>query len=368
MKVILDNIIFSLQRSGGISTVWYELIKNIQIDNRFDVFFLEYKGADKNILRKNLNLPSDKILNAKVGNSVFVERYKSLQLDITEPFIFVSSYYRICSNKNALNVSIVHDFIYEYYRKGIPKIVHSLQKKFALNKSDLIICISENTKKDLLKFYPKIHSKDIRVIYNGVSNIYKKLQIDKGYEVLDPNLEFLNTKNNILFVGSRASYKNFDKVVNVIASLDNTYHLLIVGEPLSEVEKSDIDSKLSTNRYTVLSRVSNEDLNYIYNLSYALLYPSAYEGFGIPLLEAMKCGLPIIAYNNSSIPEVVGDAGILVDHLDSQTIIESLTRLEDIDFRKKLIEKGYKQNSKFSWDKTIASYLESFKNLYNGKY
>lgn len=368
MKVILDNIIFSLQRSGGISTVWYELIKNIQIDDRFDVFFLEYNGAEKNILRGNLHLSSDKILNRNAGSSVIVERYKSIRLDIKEPFIFVSSYYRICSNKNALNVSIVHDFIYEYYRKGIPKIVHSLQKKFALNKSDLIICISENTKKDLLKFYPKIHSKDIKVIYNGVSNIYKKLQTDKGYEVLDHNLEFLNTKKNILFVGSRASYKNFDKVINVIAGLDNTYHLLIVGEPLSEVEKSDIDSKLSTDSYTVLSRVSNEHLSYIYNLSYVLLYPSAYEGFGIPILEAMKCGLPIIAYNNSSIPEVVGDAGILLNHLDSYTINESLSRLEDIDFRKELIEKGYKHSSKFSWDKTISGYLESFKDLYNGKY
>ena len=122
MRIILDNIIFSLQKSGGISIVWQELIKGILRNPIFSIYCVEYtvKG---NIFRDKIHVPLNRIFH-RSSCLLSIKRYFDVKIKDKEPFIFHSSYYRICSNKKAINVTTVHDFTYEYYYSGIKKKIH----------------------------------------------------------------------------------------------------------------------------------------------------------------------------------------------------------------------------------------------------
>tara|TARA_B110000114_G_C15061007_1_gene385376 strand:+ start:760 stop:1323 length:564 start_codon:yes stop_codon:yes gene_type:complete len=168
MRLILDNIIFNLQNSGGISVVWYELVSRLLKEGNIDSTFLD--DSNTNVFRKNLNIPSSQILNHLSILPMSILRYLNVNLDSDES-IFHSSYYRVSNSPKIKNITTVHDFTYELFKKGVPKRIHTLQKTHALNKSDGIICVSENTKADLLSFHPKIKESKIKVIHNGCLHV-----------------------------------------------------------------------------------------------------------------------------------------------------------------------------------------------------
>ena len=182
LKIIYDNIIFSLQKAGGISVYWYELIKRLQ--NKNNVLFFEKNN--ENIFSKNLNIKT----HIESRLPIKILRYLPFLKNLPEKYIFHSSYYRVSLQKNVLNIVTVYDFTYEFFRRGVAKTIHSLQKGFAINNADGIICISENTKKDLLKFYPNVDEEKVKVIYNGVVDEFKRLK--KSEEVLINEFAILN--------------------------------------------------------------------------------------------------------------------------------------------------------------------------------
>ncbi|MCQ4914109.1 glycosyltransferase family 4 protein [Bacteroides nordii] len=360
MKILLDNIIFSLQRSGGISVVWYEFLKRIlSTKHKVDLFFLEFVEHE-NIFRIQLDIPKENIFRKK-KSFLFYERYFPLQLsfgDSSSCFIFHSSYFRVCSNPNAINITTVHDFTYEYFYRGLHKWIHCWQKYYAIRHSQYIVCISNNTKQDLLKFLPDVDEKKIRVIYNGVSDEYYPLLNINNYKLPYPVNSYL------LFVGERKAYKNFDLVVKSLKYL--TYKLVIVGAELEKEEQKLLDKNLSSDNYCHVGRISNYDLNILYNGAVALIYPSSYEGFGLPVIEAQKAGCPVIAYNSSSISEIIGETPLLMHRLDLQELLKKVNMLSDLELRKDVIEKGIQNAKRFSWDdmyrKLIDLYLEAYDN------
>ncbi|UFH33332.1 glycosyltransferase family 4 protein [Chryseobacterium sp. C-71] len=365
MKIIFDNIIFSLQKSGGISTLIYEILKKyFPLSANKNIYFLDYKENENNIYRKTFEIPSDKILNQR-KEPVKILRYlnpKIANLE-TEKFIFVSSYYRYCKNKTAINVVIVYDFTYEFFGKGLAKTVHSYQKKKAILNASYIICISENTKKDLISIIPQVNKEKIKVLHIGASPDYYAITSDYNLGEINEDLDKLKNKKIVIFVGGRAPYKNFDKAAEAFSLLDDSYHFVIVGPPLTENEENYLSALLLKTNFTVLNGISNNNLNMIYNKAWVLLYPSEYEGFGIPVVEAMNTGLPVIAYNKSSIPEVAGDAGILLNNLSPQSIKDAILKLNNNDYRNEIIEKGFEQAKKFTWDKTIENYISYFEEV-----
>lgn len=359
MKIVYDNMVFNLQKAGGISLYWYEIIKRMLRDN-LSVSFIEQTENNDNIFRNDLFLKNVRI-EKKIKLALL--RYLPLTEKIERKSIFHSSYYRVCWQKDIINVTTVHDFTYEYFRTGLAKWLNYYQKKVAIYKSDGIICISENTKKDLLKFHPWAINKTIKVIYNGVSDDYFKLSADFESDLFN---EYRDRKF-IIFVGDRADYKNFQIVIELLSkALD--YELVIIGgKNLSAGELLQLNSRLE-NRYVHLKGIASQELNILYNLAFCLVYPSKYEGFGIPPLEAMKAGCPVITTNFSSLPEVVGEAAIMVTQIAADEFFKSLKKLENNQYRSDLVQKGYIQAMKFSWDETYSQILSFYHELYSRKF
>lgn len=354
MHIYYDNIIYSLQKVGGISLYWSELGSRLMSKDT-DTSFYGY--PNQNIFAKQLGNKVEKetFLSYKLG------RYLKFFKKLPKGSVFHSSYYRIAKQKNVVNITTVHDFTYEYYRTGLARFIHSWQKSRAINKSDGIICISESTKKDLMKFYPYIEEDSIRIIYNGVGDDFLKLDTSSNY--LNGKLEKLKDKKYILYVGDRSSYKNFNIAVQTVNQLKD-YHLVVVGGgDLNEAEIKSIK-----NEYFHFQGVEPKELNIIYNNAFCLLYPSSYEGFGIPLVEAMKAGCPVVSTNISSIPEVVEDAAFLVDEINANDFIKEILKLEDADFRNVLINKGINQAKKYSWDKCADETYEFYDKIVKKKF
>lgn len=350
MKIYLDNIIFSLQKAGGISAVWKELIEHTKGYEDLDLRFLEYEGSTYNIFRRDLSIPSKDIILRK-RNLLRIKRYLNPSVETKEPFVFHSSYFRICSNKYAKNISTVHDFTYEYFMKGLQQKVHTWQKNRALRNSDIVVCISENTKKDLLRFMSGIDESKIRVIYNGVSEDYKQVETHRW--------DYLG--DYIVFVGSRQPYKQFQFTVEAVK--DTPYKLAIVGGKLSEAEVAFLDDTIGKDKYIYAGFLSNEELNLLYNQAVCLAYPSAYEGFGIPVLEAQRAGCPVLAYNASSIPEVIGETPLLLNCLTIKEFHDKLSLLKKDSVRKEVVSSGLANSQRFSWKKMGEEYVELYKEL-----
>jgi mannosyltransferase len=345
MKLLYDNIIFNLQIAGGISTYWGELIKR-HLYNKMEIDFINYNN--KNIVSKEINLPYSSILNKDLDFNL-IKRFYDIKINQSDSCIFHSSYNRKTNSKVKV-VHTVHDFIHEKYYSGPRNWIHKFQKVKSIQSADFIISISENTKKDLLQFHPYLSEEKIKVIYNGVSD---------DFFPLDQNSKLLEHAPFLLFIGSREEYKNFKFSIELI-KYNKNYLLYIVGAPLSEREKKLLNEKIP-GRWKSFSKVSNVELNLLYNSAFALIYPSNYEGFGIPILEAMKAGTPVLALNSSSIPEVAGTAGVLIDKTDVYMFSEGLRYIEKNSSQ--LIKLGFCQAEKFNWDKCYSETMGVYNDL-----
>lgn len=362
MRVVFDNIIFWLQKSGGGSVYWAELIKRADRLKDVDVFFYDQDRITNNFFRTNLvvqNVRTESFLSLKI------RRYLPFTKSIKHKSIFHSSYFRISNSSKAINVTTIHDFTTEKFRKGLARWVNFQQKKYAIKKSKGIICISENTKKDLLFFFPDTDEKKIRVIYNGVSSDF--LFIEEDFNIADKDSRFLELRNEkyLLYVGHRTDYKNFKMAVKAAFQFKDHYKFVVIGEKFTAAENKEIEQYFDKHEIILISGLHNKELNFLYNKAFALIYPSSYEGFGIPIVEAMKAKCPVVAAKNSSIPEVAGKAAIIIENIDEHKIANAISLLSNPETRHKQIEQGIIQSKKFDWDRTFLSYLKFYTQLYN---
>lgn len=246
----------------------------------------------------------------------------------------------------------VHDLVHEIESDKseiMNKGAHD--RKNMLKLADAIICISENTKNDLMKFYPWLDEKKVRVIYHGFSenNIGK----------------FCETREDYLFyVGKRSGYKNFSiliKAIKILKLSNLSIHVICAGggdfsdDELSEINNAGLNEQF-TQKYMTDSELANS-----YKNAKCFVFTSLYEGFGMPILEAFSFGCPVILSDCSCFPEIAGEAGVYFDPTNEYDLAQKIEKvILDKEYRNKMINEGYKRLSLFSWDDTAKKTVEVY--------
>ncbi|RII29447.1 MAG: glycosyltransferase [Geobacter sp.] len=361
MKIYLDNIIFSLQTAGGISVYWHEMIKRLLTTSQ-NVSFIEQETAKLNIFRKQLHIPSELVHPDRSWPRPLV-RYLAPSAILSPLTIFHSSYYRTHADPRVINIITAYDFIYERYRSGLPRLVHHTQKERAVRHADGIICISDSTKRDLLHHFPHTPESKIKTIHLSAAAEYKRINVPGD---IAPEFSELLDRKVILYVGDRSGYKNFVIALETVHHCKDATLVAVGGRSFANDELTHIN-KLLNGRFQHYATLDNTKLNQLYNLAFCLLYPSSYEGFGIPALEAMQAGCPVVAANCSSLPEVCGSAGIMVAEISVECFVENIGRLTNPLFREDIVHRGLQQAERFSWDHTFDETMEFYRHIHANK-
>ena len=361
MKILFDYSIFFHQKIGGISRYFLNLQKEFLKNNQNSVKILA--PINKNILLKNYK--NNNLLNFYLNNyPLFTKKlFKNINYysskaycNIYKPDIIHNTFFEKKNLKKYKKVITVYDLIHEIYHKDYGKENNYRPKKKSLDNADHIICISNKTKEDLINIY-NIEEKKINVVYLGVQKFNKienqKIRINRPY---------------ILYVGGRSKYKNFDnllKAYSMSKKLQKDFDIVCCGgDKFSEIEKKIIfDYKIDPSKIKQFNANDNE-LNYLYKNASLLVYPSLYEGFGLPTIEAMSLGCPVASSDHSAIIEAVGDAAKLFNPKDSEDIkisIENIVYSEEI--TNNLIKKGYERSNLFTWKKCSEKTMNIYKKI-----
>lgn len=255
-------------------------------------------------------------------------------------------------------LAAIHDINFAHRPKDLPwlkaKYYNHFFPRFA-RKAKRIVTVSYFSKEDLLRTY-KIDEGKVDVVYNGVNTMYTPTT---EAEKMAARLKYSGGADYFLFIGSLHPRKNICGLLRAFdafrTTIDSDTRLLIVGE--SMFKTSDIELAYEGMRYkddvVFTGRLSNEELHQVLGASLALTFVPFFEGFGIPVIEAMNAGVPVICSNTTSLPEVGGHAVLYVDPFSMSQIKDAMVRLyTEKELRDSLIEKGFIQKEKFSWDKT----------------
>ena len=223
-----------------------------------------------------------------------------------------------------------------------------------------IIAVSESTKQSILKHFR--YEGRIWVIPQGINENFKKIKNPKRIEEVKRDLRMNERYRYLLHVGLSTPTKNVELILRSLANLPQC-QLIKVGRftprQIQMIKELNIEERVS-----VLALVPQEKLTEIYNVVDLLIAPSLFEGFGLPVVEAMACGCPVICSKTSSLPEVAGDAAVYIDPLSEKSLREAIDKvLMDGSLREKLMEKGLERAKQFSWEKTAAEVLKVYKEI-----
>lgn len=330
MKVFLDCIIYGIRKTGGIVVYTDELINSLKQHN------VDYVASSKDV----------NFFDKYVG------RYLPSRVPRQSFDVFHSSYYRV-PGRQVPTVVTVHDFIYEKLFSGVKRKVHSWQKFKSIYSADAIICVSHATKADLLEYtHGRIDEKNIHVIHNGVSESFTYLN---SYD---------SNNSYALFVGKRDGYKNFKLAVDAVRRIDGLKLVSVGGGEFGREEVNYLGEENIGTKFINYSVVSEARLNQLYNGAVCLLYMSSYEGFGIPVIEAMRSGCPVINIPCKAIAEVAHGASITVaDFSDVKNIADAVIQCSGSG-REEIIKKGFDMSSRYSWSRTHSETIDVYRTLY----
>lgn len=284
---------------------------------------------------------------------------------MSRPDVFHETYYPEDSSapKDCPVVVTVHDMIQERLSEVFGKKDQtSIRKRAAVERADRVICVSESTRRDLMELFNP-DPKKIQTIHLGAT---RSTPLDTAAD--SPKAHVID-RPFFLYVGMRGGpYKNFDRVLRAYASrqwLRTEFDLIVFGHAAFWREEIDLMASLGLEHPHVRQTMGNDALlGQLYSHAVALIYPSLYEGFGIPPLEAMAYGCPVLCSNRSSIPEVVGDAGLYFEPESVDSMADAMEHVASVaEFRKDLSVRGRERAKLFSWDRCAARTMEVYREL-----
>lgn len=366
MKLFFDYQIFEFQTYGGISRFYAETISalnsigidtivgvkrsdNVHLRQFLDIKHLKHKHylGQRTLEQRLPNLMER--LHLKDANRYYCEKIlKKSDFDFFEP-TYYDSYFLPFLNGRPFSLEI-HDMIPELYPQYFPTDDFQIvQKKLLAPLADIIRVPSLKTKDDLVNIL-NINPDKIYVIPRGtptLPHIDIQPPIDKPY---------------ILYVGERGLYKNFNSLLKEFSHTSNDIHLICTGKPFSNSELQTLAQYGLSDRVTHCF-ASDETLYSLYHYAVAFVYPSDYEGFGLPILEAFDCGCPVLLNNISVFHEVANDAALFFDINNDGEFCEKLDSLFTVDTRNELIKRGYERKKCFSWENSANNTLRALQQI-----
>ena len=359
MRVLYDYSAFVLQDRGGVSRVLFELARHVAKQSGVECRI--FAGLHRNKYIRDASAEDRKIITGwyvphKFGKQRLLNPINKLIFKVFAkwfaPDICHHTYFQTPPvPDHCKRVFTMHDMIHEIYPEMYkPDDPHPLMKKNAIKKCDGIICISENTKSDLARFYD-IEEISVKVIHHGNSfdnvNAAKVIRDNKYW----------------LYVGVRwIKYKNFNIILDVLPQFENIDLICFGGGELTTNEKDYFKVRGICNRVIHVSG-SDETLSGYYTNAEALIYPSLYEGFGLPPVEAMHFGCPVISSYAPPMPEILGNAALFFDPADPAQLIDCLQKVSDEDLRKELVNAGFCKASSYNWNRAAREAVTFYTSL-----
>lgn len=357
MKIAIDARMIQMSGIGTyIKTLMGHGIYDVALGDKDDI--LKYDESVKVISY------SDKIYGA--GEQLhfpFKELKKSGAKLLHVPHYNVPVFY---TGKLAVTV---HDLTHLVLPQFLPNKLAYLYAKFligyAVHKAEIVFTVSENSKKDILRFY-KVREDKIAVVYNAVDARF----IHRGkndVEYLADKYHLPKNKKVIMYVGNLKPHKNLPRLLEAYSKMDGRENtcLVLVGKAFDSEDLTPQIKSLGIEDSVIRTGIIVDDeLVDFYNLADLFVFPSLYEGFGIPPLEAMACGTPVVCSNNSSLPEVVGDAAYMFDPYDEKQIREAMEKvLSDEVLSRTLVKRGYKRAALFTPEKIVDRTRAAFEKI-----
>ncbi|WP_435189521.1 glycosyltransferase family 4 protein [Pseudothioglobus sp. nBUS_23] len=357
MKIIYDSYIFTEQKYGGISRYFSELLKkfnNNDIQASAPLLFSNNQYISDGQFVKHYQFLPNKTIKGKqrllflINRIAFLFFLKVKDFDIIHPTYYDVYYLKLVENKKL--ILTVYDMIHEkFYDDEV-----SRRKQILCERADLIIAISQNTKKDLIEIF-NIQESKIRVVY--LASSLNKNSVMKSL----PSLP----QKYLLFVGHRGLYKNFERFVVAISKiLNENVDLFVICAGGNNFEDSEISlfKKFSLEERFIQFNIDDDTISSLYKNALLFVFPSLYEGFGIPLLEAFSCGCPVACSDASSFPEIALDGAVYFDPENVDSMYHCISQiLFDQAAKQKLVSNAYKRLNSFSWEITASE----TKKIYN---
>lgn len=361
MKIVVNTRLLRKNQMDGIGWFTYNTMQHIVRSNPdIEFHFLFDSGIEKDFLFADNIVPHNLFPPAKHAllNIIWFEVSVKSILKKIKPDLFLSPDGILCLGWDGKQYSVMHDINYhhnpqdlkwsnnKYYNYFFPRIA---------KKATRLATVSNYSKQDIVNTYHVSPGK-IDVVYNGVNDFFKPLTQEEQYNT---KLRLTGGKDYFLFVGALHPRKNLIRLLQAFDLFRETtqvhIQLVIAGKPM--YKKEDIRQCHHQMKYKddviFPGRITDDEINNVVGSAFALTFVPTFEGFGIPIIEAMQCEVPVICSNTTSMPEVAGDAALLVDPFSVDEIKEAMIRIyTDEVLRKDLVERGKKRKRLFTWERS----------------
>jgi glycosyltransferase involved in cell wall biosynthesis len=371
MKIGIDVRVLE-RKMTGVGRYLLNILKNLpECDNQNDYFLFSYGKLPRYEKERIKSIPTLKF----APQGIFQKTISPFWLNFVLPrclekykidLFFSPNHFLPIRKIKPKSIIVIHDVFHKidrnfhplYYRKYADFLL-----KRAVKNSELIIAVSESSKRDIVRFY-NVPEEKIKVIYEAAEDAFQPRDLSE-IEKRKLREKYNLPEKFILYIGVLEERKNIEGIIKIADLIkDKTETPIFLFGRIGYKGNQYIKEIKKRRNIHYKGFVENQDLPYIYNLATIFLFPSFYEGFGLPVLEAMQSGVPVLTSNISSLPEIVGEAGLMHEPRDFENFAKDIIKLlEDRNFYDKMKNKGLEQAKKFSWKKTTIEVVDLFNRI-----